>query len=477
MKAQAVDKKFFKFVLPSMFTMFLSGLYTIVDGFFVGHAVGDVGLAGIGLVWPVTAVLIALGMGIGVGGSVLMSTARGAGCDENANAARANTLMLLVAASALLTLFLVFMNPVLVYALGARGEVYDAAMAYIRIISIGGSMQILASGLIPMIRNSHKTIQAMVIMSTGLVCNIILDACLTMVVPMGLAGAALATIIAQSLTVAGSLICLFRDREHPVRRRHFRLQKRMMAKMLRIGVSPFGLSLMPSVITVYNNLQCLAYGGDLAVSAYAVINYFIGSVLLLLEGVGEGMQPLISYASGAGDYAAMRRLKNRGLMTVLVFSALFLIAGSGPAARFFWHLGRDGGGHPVSAAHFGTGLSDDGAGQAVHLLFLCLRRDAVLHPAGLSGPGTVYAAVHFYPAQALWPQGGVDGAARRPGPDHGSARGSVGAAQKYTQKQGGRICRIVFRTRLEPTMISGSAATPCTKNGPSGRASRSIPCL
>lgn len=325
MKAQAVDKKFFKFVLPSMFTMFLSGLYTIVDGFFVGHAVGDVGLAGIGLVWPVTAVLIALGMGIGVGGSVLMSTARGAGCDENANAARANTLMLLVAASALLTLFLVFMNPVLVYALGARGEVYDAAMAYIRIISIGGSMQILASGLIPMIRNSHKTIQAMVIMSTGLVCNIILDACLTMVVPMGLAGAALATIIAQSLTVAGSLICLFQDREHPVRRRHFRLQKRMMAKMLRIGVSPFGLSLMPSVITVYNNLQCLAYGGDLAVSAYAVINYFIGSVLLL-EGVGEGMQPLISYASGAGDYAAMRRLKNRGLMTVLVFSALFLIA-------------------------------------------------------------------------------------------------------------------------------------------------------
>ena len=248
MKAQAVDKKFFKFVLPSMFTMFLSGLYTIVDGFFVGHAVGDVGLAGIGLVWPITAVLIALGMGIGVGGSVLMSTARGAGCDENANAARANTLMLLVAASALLTLFLVFMNPVLVYALGARGEVYDAAMAYIRIISIGGSMQILASGLIPMIRNSHKTIQAMVIMSTGLVCNIILDACLTMVVPMGLAGAALATIIAQSLTVAGSLICLFRDREHPVRRRHFRLQKRMMVKMLRIGVSPFGLSLMPSVI-------------------------------------------------------------------------------------------------------------------------------------------------------------------------------------------------------------------------------------
>lgn len=326
MKEQAIDQKFFKFVLPSVFTMFLSGLYTIVDGFFVGHAVGDVGLAGIGLVWPITAVLLALGMGIGVGGSVLMSTARGAGCDENADMARANTLMLLAGASVLLTLLLVLVNPVLVYALGARGAVYDAAMAYIRIISIGGSMQILASGLIPVIRNSHKTIQAMVIMGTGLVCNIILDACFTMVIPMGLAGAALATVTAQALTVAGSLICLLADREHPLRKSQFCFKKRMAAKILKIGVSPFGLSLMPSVITVYNNLQCLAYGGDLAVSAYAVINYFIGSVLLLLEGVGEGMQPLISYASGAGDYAAMKRLKNRGLMTVLVFSALFLIA-------------------------------------------------------------------------------------------------------------------------------------------------------
>lgn len=175
------------------------------------------------------------------------------------------------------------------------------------------------------------------IMGTGLVCNIILDACFTMIIPMGLAGAALATITAQSLTVAGSLACLLKDRAHPVRRSHFRLQKRMMARMLKIGVSPFGLSLMPSVITIYNNLQCLAYGGDLAVSAYAVINYFIGSVLLLLEGVGEGMQPLISYASGAGDYGAMKRLKNKGLMTVLVFSALFLIA-CVPRRFSHWHI-------------------------------------------------------------------------------------------------------------------------------------------
>ena len=102
---------------------------------------------------------------------------------------------------------------------------------------------------------------------------------------------------------------------------------------VRIGISPFGLSLMPSLITVFNNWQCLHYGGDLAVSAYAVINYFLASVLLLQEGIGEGMQPIVSYCNGAGRYRAMRQVRNKGLLMVLVFSAAFLLL-SVPARTF-----------------------------------------------------------------------------------------------------------------------------------------------
>jgi putative MATE family efflux protein len=325
MPKQPIEKQFFKFVLPSMLTMLLSGLYTIVDGIFVGYAVGDVGLAGMGIVWPVTALLMAVGMGIGVGGSVVMSTHRGAGENEKANQARANTIILLLIASVGITVFLLLLNPMILRALGAQGAVYDAAISYIHVIAVGGSMQILASGLIPIIRNSHQTVQAMLIMSVGLVANITLDALLTIVIPWGLRGAALATIIGQALTVVCSVICLWRQKEHKIRRADFVLDKKMMVRTIKIGASPFGLSLMPPLLTVFNNWQCLAYGGTLAVSAYAVINYFISSVLLLLEGIGEGMQPLISFCNGAKDFKAMVKIRNKGLFTILAFSTVFLL--------------------------------------------------------------------------------------------------------------------------------------------------------
>lgn len=320
-----IEKKFMRFVIPSMITMFLNGLYTIVDGFFVGNAVGDVGLAGIGLVFPITAVLIAIGMGIGVGGSVLMSTFRGAGEHQKANQARANTFILLLLASIVVTIVLTAFHTHMVSALGAKGKVYDAAVSYIRIIAIGGGMQIISSGLVPIIRNSHKTVQAMLIMGSGLIINIILDATFTIAIPMGLAGAALATIIAQAFTVILGIICLLREKEHKIKKCDFKWNKNMVKKTLRIAVAPFGLSLMPSLITIFNNWQCLQYGGDLAVSAYAVVNYLIASVLLLLEGIGEGIQPLISYCNGAKNYSAMRKIRNKGFITVLIFSALFLI--------------------------------------------------------------------------------------------------------------------------------------------------------
>ncbi|MBW9148447.1 MATE family efflux transporter [Clostridium sp. CM028] len=325
MEQKAIEKQFFKFVIPSMLTMLLNGLYTIVDGLFVGHAVGDIGLAGIGLVWPITALLLALGMGIGVGGSVLMSTYRGANDNQRANEARANTFFALLAVSVVVTDFLVIFSPTLVRAIGATGKIYDAAISYIRIIAIGGSMQIIASGLIPLIRNSHKTMQAMIIMGGGLIVNIVLDACFTMVIPMGLAGAALATVLAQAITVVCSIICLWKQKENKIERSQFKLNKKMIGRMMQIGISPFGLSLMPSLITIFNNWQCLAYGGDLAVSAYAVINYLIASVLLLLEGIGEGMQPLISYCNGSKNYKAMKKIRNKGFLAVVTFSGLFLL--------------------------------------------------------------------------------------------------------------------------------------------------------
>lgn len=318
---QPIEKNFWRFVLPSMFTMLLSGLYTIVDGFFVGHAVGDVGLAAIGLVWPAAAVLMALGVGLGAGGSVLVAAARGAEEAQNAARARGNTMLLLVLAGASSTLVLVPTCGWLARLLGASGAVYDAAIAYLRIIAMGGGMQVLGAGLTPLIRGEGHTVAAMGIMGGGLVTNILLDWAFTMALPWGLGGAALATILAQSATAAAAL-CFLLPRMRP---HDWKPDIHLLRRAAATAVAPFGLSLMPNLITVLSNFQCLHYGGDVAVAAYSVANYFVASAILLISGVGEGLQPLVSYTYGAGDERGKRALLRRGLIAAIACGALFAL--------------------------------------------------------------------------------------------------------------------------------------------------------
>ncbi len=328
MRKSATGRQFFSFVIPSMLSMLLNGLYTIIDGFFIGQATGDAGLAGLGLAWPVTAVIIALGMGIGAGGSVLMSAYSGAGDTGKAESVRTHTFAVLGIASVLTAVILSACSPLFMTLLGAKGAVYDAAVSYIRVIAAGSSMQIVGSGLLPVIRNEGKTVQAMLVMGGGLTANIVLDAVFTMVLPWGLTGAAAATVAAPAVTVAGSVFCLRRPslKKHPARRVRFRWDVSLVLKILKTGISPFGLSLIPSLVTVFFNWQCLAYGGDIAVSAYSVMNYFLASALLLLQGVGEGIQPLVSYFSGARAWKAMRDIRNKGFAAVLFFGAVFTAA-------------------------------------------------------------------------------------------------------------------------------------------------------
>ena len=100
----------------------------------------------------------------------------------------------------------------------------------------------------------------------------------------------------------------------------------MSLKALFIGLSPFGMIMSPSLIVILNNLQCLKYGGEIAVSAYSVANYIYGSTLLFFEGIAEGCQPMISFFKGAGEYKLMKRVFKKGIIAALILSALFISA-------------------------------------------------------------------------------------------------------------------------------------------------------
>ena len=339
-------------VASSMITMLLQSAYSVVDGLFVSNLVGDTALAAVNVAWPIIAVITAAGTGIGAGGASYMSIKQGEQKWEESNRVRANTILALFAAGAVITVcFLLFLTPLLKL-MGASGNLLTAAEQYGRIMIAGGVIQVLSCGLAPILRNENRQVGAMTIMVLGFLFNLTMDFVLLYFFHLGIGGAALASLGAQLLTTALCFLTLFgvTDRIRarlglpgsagmqlcPLRREQFVFEKDCWKRIFSIGISPFGISLTPSLLILYHNIACLNYG-DLAVSAYALISSTLGSYRILLIGVAEGMQPLASKAYGASQngnatpaersaaYDEIRHIRSKAIRTAIAASVLLFL--------------------------------------------------------------------------------------------------------------------------------------------------------
>ena len=156
---QRLNTEFWRYVLPSMFAMLLSGFYSIVDGLFVGNAVGNAALAAINIAYPIQILLNACALGLGIGGAVMMTFYRGCQNEVKSRQSLQLTVLLLLITGVLLSAILYISAPVLVKMLGAQGETYELAMQYIAAILAGGLLPVLGNGLNPLIRNNGKRLR------------------------------------------------------------------------------------------------------------------------------------------------------------------------------------------------------------------------------------------------------------------------------------------------------------------------------
>ena len=307
-------KEFFQYVIPSMLAFALSGVYSIADGFFVGNAMGDSALAAINVAYPLTAFLQATGTGIGMGGAVEYSISMG-----NQKPQRSRE----------------FFSMALYLLLGATGEIYSLGKEYIFFISLGAVFQVLGTGLVPFIRNMGGSVTAMAAMIAGFLTNIVLDYLMVWHFPMGMMGAAIATDIGQGVTF---LVCLFffiRKKERPV----FSFTENaflLVKKIFQVGISPFGLTFAPNVTLILVNKSASVFGGAMAVTCYAPVSYICCVVQLLLQGVSDGCQPLLSLSYGQGKEEKTRQLRNLAyrfsfLVSLVCVVLLFLLRGQAGA--------------------------------------------------------------------------------------------------------------------------------------------------
>lgn len=332
-----MKKEFFKYVLPSMLAFAFSGVYAIVDGFFVGRNIGDAGLAAINLAYPITALLQSAGTGIGMGGAIHIAISIGAKNDREKDRFFQNTIGLLIASCLVMTAVLYLAAPGLLHLFGAQGEIFDLALEYIRYIILGATCQILGTGLVPIIRNFNGAFLAMAAMIAGFVTNILLDWAFVSVFQWGMMGAAVATVIGQFVTAVPCVVFLL-VHGHFKALSSFRVSGLTLRKIVAVGASPFGLTLSPNIILMLMNKSAVDHGGNAAVSAYAVVSYVVCIIQLLLQGVGDGCQPLISRYHGQGHTAAVRA-HHRTAYWVSVVTALFAMLGiyllRGSVSSFF----------------------------------------------------------------------------------------------------------------------------------------------
>lgn len=314
--------EFFKYVIPSIFSFALAGVYSIVDGFFVGNSIGDAGLSAINIAYPIVAMMQSLGTGIGMGGAVHYSIHKASGDEKHAKEYAAAVLWLLIIGGILLTFGVYAATDGLLGLLGAQGQLLELGSEYIHYIAIGAILQIMGTGLVPLMRNYGGSFWAMIAMICGFVTNIVLDYLFIWVLEYGMRGAAVATVIGQGVTMLIALLYCGKKRSL-----YLRLSPRNMGYVcggiFKIGLAPFGLALTPEISLIIINRFSIIYGGDQALAVYACISYIICVIYLILQGVGDGSQPLMSRCYGAGDKRQLRAYRRMAY----IFAVLLALAG------------------------------------------------------------------------------------------------------------------------------------------------------
>ena len=320
MRSGNILNLFLKFALPTVVGVVIAGIQGIIDGFFIGNAIGSQGLAAVTLAYPVYMVIIAMGVIIGIGASSLAALQLGKGNFRRALDIVHNAFSLCLLTGAVLTVAGLVFCETSISILGASGPALDFAHEYLRIILIGSVFMILSVALEPLVRNDGKPRLCMSIMIAGVIVNLVLDYLFVMQLDMGMMGAALATIIAFALPAVLFMRYLFGS-EAKLRLRLKAMKFKLETQILRAGFPSFVMQLSLALVLFAHNYMLLGYGSELAVSAYGIIGYVVSIFSMLFEGMALGVQPIISFNYGAGYYQRVSKTLKLTLLSCILTGA------------------------------------------------------------------------------------------------------------------------------------------------------------
>ena len=322
-----------KLAVPSMIAQFVNVLYSTVDRMFIGNIreIGDVALAGVGVCGPIVTLLTSFGTLIGLGGSILMAMRMGAGRKKQAENILAHSFLLLVIFSALLTLIFLLVKDYLLNWFGASPATFPYADSYMTIYTIGTFFALMAVGLNYFITCQGFPGVGMMTVIIGALTNIVLDPVFIFGFHMGVAGAAIATVIAQFVSCAFAFRFLT-GKKIPIKitllkRKYF--SPVIVSRILTLGISPFLILATDSVILIVLNTVLQTYGGpkegDLLITCATIVQSYMMLITGPMLGISSGTQAILSYNYGAKNIARVKSAEKYILLLCLCFTTIMFL--------------------------------------------------------------------------------------------------------------------------------------------------------
>ena len=326
---QPVNRLLSQFAIPSIISMLVGSLYNIVDQFFIGQRVGELGNAATNIAFPLSTSCLALALLIGIGGSSAFNLAMGSGHEKRAVNIMGNAVVLVAGSGLVLSIItLLFLKPLLLF-FGSPKSVLPYAMEYTKITAFGFPFLLLSTGGGHLIRADGRPRITMLCNLVGAVLNTILDALFVFGLNLGMSGAALATIIGQIVSGALAIGYLMHGKTVTIRRENLRIKWENVTRIASLGMAPCSNQVAMMVVQIIMNQSLKHYGShsiygeNIPIACAGIITKVNMIFMSFVIGLSQGLQPIASFNYGAGKKG---RVKEAYIKAISIGAVLAVIA-------------------------------------------------------------------------------------------------------------------------------------------------------
>ncbi len=341
-----------RYAMPSIIAMVSSSLYNMIDSIFIGHGVGPMAISGLALTMPLMNLAAAFGAMGGAGPAALPSNRLGPGNKPAAEMILGNVVLLNVSMGIIFMILGLYFLDDLLYLFGASENTIGYARDFMSVILMGNVVTHLYLGLNNQLRVSGYPRKSMSVMLVSVGVNVVLAALFIFVFKWGIKGSALATVIAQLVSLSIQIVHFTRpDSFLRFRKGIFRFKWDIIKNIIGIGMAPFFIQSCACVVVILINNALRTHGGDLNIGAYGIVNRVAFLFVMVVMGLNQGMQPIVGYNYGAEKYDRVIKVLGMTIGWAMGITTMGFIV-----SEFF----------PYAVVHLF--VSEDGSGEATALI-------------------------------------------------------------------------------------------------------------